>query len=75
MAYLKREEFEKFLGKKVKIKLFDGDFLVGELHKTGEAKFKNDANLFIPKNRYFVTPNPRCVFRCSHVIKIGISKI
>lgn len=75
MAYLKKEKFEEFLGEKVKIKLFDGDILIGELHKTGEEQFKNDPNLYIPKKRYFVTPNSNIIFRCSHVVKIELAKI
>lgn len=36
---MKREELEKYLGRKVKITLFDGEVCEGELHKTGEAQF------------------------------------
>ena len=63
-----------FLGKEVKITLFDGDILEGELHKTGEEIFNNNPDLTIPKNYYFVT-NPEVemsvLFKVSHVTKIG----
>ncbi len=67
---MKRSELEKYLGKNVKIKLFDGEVITGELHKTGEEQFKDDPNLFIPLKRYFLTPNPTWVFRSSHVVKL-----
>lgn len=67
---MKREELEKYLGKKVKIILFDGSVCEGELHKTGEKQFKNEPNLYIPKKQYFcISPQP-CLFRSSHVTKV-----
>lgn len=71
---MNRNEFEMFLGKEVRIVLFDGDILEGELHKTGEETFNNNPDLTIPKNYYFVTNGkvPRSVlFKVSHVTKIG----
>ena len=72
---MKRAELEKFLGKKVEVKLFDDDVIQGVLHKTGEEMFKNNLNLYIPKNRYFLTnDNDECIsylFRSSHVKKIN----
>lgn len=44
---MKREKLEQYLGKKVKITLFDGEVIKGELHKTGEEQFKNDPDLYI----------------------------
>ncbi len=67
---MKREEIERYIGKRVKITLFDNETIAGELHKTGEERFKNDANLYIPKNYYFVIYPQSCLFRCSHVKKI-----
>lgn len=72
---INREIIEKFLGKKVEIKLFDGDIVVGELHKTGEEYFKNNPNLYIPKNYYFVIypyslEEHSFKFRSSHIRKI-----
>jgi hypothetical protein len=50
-----RYELERHLGKYVEIVLFDGTVIEGILHKTGEKAFENDANLSIPKLRYFCT--------------------
>lgn len=72
---MKRVELEKFLGKKVEVKVFNGDVIQGVLHKTGEEMFKSNLNLYIPKNRYFLTnDNYECIsylFRSSHVKKIN----
>lgn len=73
-----KAELEKHLGKTVEITLFDGDIYRGELHKTGEEKFKGNAELYLKPNRYFITnsslPIFNCcvsdIFRCSHVKKI-----
>lgn len=71
-----REQLEKYLNEKVKVKLFDGDVIEGYLRKTGEEDFKDNPNLFIPKNYYFlVDDNLNCIsylFRSSHVKKIQI---
>ncbi|MDL2250470.1 hypothetical protein LJC51_07455 [Lachnospiraceae bacterium OttesenSCG-928-J05] len=67
---------QTFLGKQVSVVLFDGDVLTGVLHKTGEEIFKHDPNLYIPKNRYFVSDDNKnvkgCIFRVSHIKKINI---
>lgn len=71
---MKKESLEKHLKQKVKIKLFDGDVFEGYLRKTGEEDFKNNPNLYIPKNYYFVTDGTlncvSCIFKVSHVVKI-----
>lgn len=71
---MKREQLEKYLKKKVRIRLFDGEEIEGCLRKSGEDDFKNNPNLFIPKNYYFLTDGSlnciSCMFRTSHVIKI-----
>lgn len=69
---MKREHLEKYLGQKVTITLFDGDKMTGELHKTGEEKFKHNADLYCPTKRYFIINGNKCVgclFKSSHVIK------
>ena len=70
----KREQLEKHLNEKVKVQLFDGDIIEGYLRKTGEYDFKNNPNLYIPKNYYFLTDGGlncvSCLFRVSHVVKI-----
>lgn len=67
---MKRSDLEKYLGKKVTITLFDNDVITGELHKTGEEQFKNDANLYLLQKRYFLTSPQSCLFRSSHVKKL-----
>lgn len=71
---MNRAFIETFLGQKVEIKLFDGEIVVGKLHKTREEKYKNNPNLYIPKNYYFVEypyfNNHSCLFRSSHIKKI-----
>ena len=68
---MNKEEIEKYLGKYVEIKLFDGTIHKGEFHKTGEKEYKNNPNLYLPKNYYFVDkPHDYCVFRSSHIRKI-----
>lgn len=66
---MKRSELEKYLGRNVKITLYNNDVIKGELHKTGEEMYKNDPNLYIPHNFYFVT-NTYLIFRSSHVKKL-----
>ena len=68
-----RAELEKYLGKRVEVTLFDGDVIKGVLHKTGEERFKNDLNLYLPKNYYVCTNNTNycsCLFRVSHIKKL-----
>lgn len=69
-----REQLEKYLHKKVKVQLFNGDTIEGYLRKTGEDKFKNNSNLFIPKKYYFLTDkNLNCIsslFKVSYIQKI-----
>ena len=73
---MKREQLEKYLKEKVKIILFDGDELEGYLRKTGDDDFKDNPNLYIPQNYYFmVNDELDCIsylFRSSHVKKIQI---
>lgn len=68
---MKRDKLEKHLGQNVEITLFDGDIIKGELHKTREEKFKNNPNLYIPYNYYFLVNPQSCIFKCSHVKKLN----
>lgn len=69
-----KKTLENYIGKKVEIKTFDGEIIVGVLHKTGEEKYKGNNALYIPRNYYFVeypfSNNHSCLFRSSHVTKI-----
>ena len=67
---MKRSDLEQYLGKVVTIKLFDNEIITGELHKTGEERFKNDPNLYIPQKCYFLINPQSCLFKCSHVKKL-----
>lgn len=66
-----RKQLEENIGRKVKIRLFDGEVIEGCLRKTGEKDFKNDTNLYIPKNLYFLTDSESicrtCLFKVSHI--------
>ena len=67
-----RQQLERNLGREVKIRLFDGTEIIGVLRKTGESDFKNDPNLYLPHNYYFVTEKgtnvcKSCLFRVSHI--------
>lgn len=69
-----RAKLEKYIGKRVEAALFDGDVVKGILHRTGEEIFKNDLNLYIPKNYYVCTNDTNycsCLFRVSHIKRIG----
>lgn len=73
---MKRSELEKYLGKPVRIKLFNGRIEEGYLYKTRDEKFKSNPNLYFPDNRYFTTETKTSresnswIFRCSHVKKL-----
>lgn len=67
---MKRSVLEQYLGKTVTITLFDNEVITGELHRTGEEKFKNNPNLYIPRKLYFLINPQSCLFRCSHVKKL-----
>lgn len=66
---MSRKVVETFLGKRVQIEL-DGNIIRGVFHKTGEERFKNNPNLYIPKNYYFCEEADWLIFRSSHIRKI-----
>lgn len=68
---MKREKLEEYLGKSVEITMFDGEAIKGELHKTKEERFKNEPNLYIPFNCYFLIKPQSFLFKCSHVKKVN----
>lgn len=73
---MKKAVLDTYIGKFVTIKLFDGDIFTGYLQKTHDEKFKNNPDLYLRQNYYFVTGNNDCMvtvsslFRSSHVIHI-----
>ncbi len=81
-----RIQLEENLRRNVKIRLFDGEVIEGRLRKTGEDDFKNDPNLYIPQNMYFLTDELNtcrtCLFKVSHIqnfktlnVKFKVAKI
>lgn len=66
-----RSQLEENLRRNVKIRLFDGEVIEGRLRKTGEDDFKNDPNLYILQNMYFLTDESNtcrtCLFKVSHI--------
>ena len=69
-----RKELELYLNKNVKVKLLNGDVFEGYLRKTGAEDFKANLNLYLMKNRYFLTDENSnclsCLFRVSHITKL-----
>lgn len=67
---MKKSELEKYLHSKVKVRLFNGDTLIGVLYKTEECKHKID---FYTKQNHYVClldngqADKNEIFRCSHV--------
>ena len=73
---MKREQLEQMFGKKVEVTLFDDTTYTGILRKTRDEMFRNNPNLFIPWQYYFLTDETNlciscisCLFRTSHVKK------
>lgn len=67
---MKKSELEKYLHFKVKVRLFNGDTLIGVLYKTEECKHEID---FYTKQNHYVClldngqADKNEIFRCSHV--------
>ncbi len=74
---MNRKQLEENIGRKVKIRLFDGEIIEGYLRKTGEEDFRNNPNLYIPKNLYFLTDgisneSRTCLFKVSHIRSLKV---
>lgn len=73
---MKRSDLEQYLGQKVTVTVsFPFDTYTGYLHKTEEAAFRNDPNIYLKPKYYFLTePSGTGIcsplFRCSHVKKL-----
>ena len=75
---INRQVVDSYLGKKVEVKLFYGGIVIGYLNKTGEEKYKNNPNLYFPKNYYFLEydnydnfgKDHSLLFRSSHIRNI-----
>lgn len=68
---MNRKTLEENLGRKIKVRLFDGAEHEGYLRKSGDERYRNDPNLYLPKNYYFLTDDygvcKMCLFRVSHI--------
>lgn len=73
-VYLTKGKLEGYLGEKVKITLYDGDSIIGEFHKCGEERFKDDDNLRYNDGYYFLINPQSVLFRRSHVKKVEVIK-
>lgn len=67
---MKKSELEKYLHSKVKVRLFNGDTLIGVLYKTEECK--HEIYFYVKQNHYVcLLDNGQAdkneIFRCSHV--------
>lgn len=75
---MKRDKLEQYLGTEVAVTLFDHSVYEGTLRKTASEEYKDDPNLYIPKNSYFLTDDNgdvcSCIFKCSHVTKLNEKK-
>jgi len=74
---MNRKQLEENIGRNVKIRLFDGETIEGYLRKTGEESYRNNPNLYIPKNLYFLTDGisnecRTCLFRVSHIRSLKV---
>ena len=72
---MRRDKVEELIGRQVIVTLFDKTTIVGELHKTGEEQFKDDPNLYIPNDLYFLINPQSFLFRSSHIKRMNITYI
>lgn len=68
---MNRKALEENLGRRIKVRLFDGAEYEGYLRKSGDERYQNDPNLYLPKNYYFLTDDygvcKTCLFLVSHI--------
>lgn len=74
---MNRAELEKRLGEYVDIKIFDGSVYRGTLRKTGTEEVKNNPNLYLKSNYYFLAHKGTyitnsCLFRVSHIRSLKV---
>lgn len=66
-----RKDLEANLGRKMYLRLFDGEEITGILHKTNEERYNNIPNLHLKPNYYFLSDEAgNCMtslFRVSHI--------
>lgn len=71
---MKREKLETYIGRQVKVLLFDGSACEGCLQKTNTDAVKHNPNLYWKHNYYALLDNGGNtmgpIFRCSHVMRV-----
>ena len=65
---MKKNKLEAYLGKKVRVKIFDGDVFEGILKATNDLEFDI-------RNHYYCECDRPVRFRSSHVIKLTTLEI
>lgn len=76
MSYVRKKDLDTYLDQEVCITLFDGSVLTGYLMKTGDELVRQNPNLYLPKNYYFLVEtlgdnvSKGGLFRCSHIRKL-----
>lgn len=74
-----RKDLEANLGRKMYLRLFDGEEITGILHKTNEERYNNIPNLHLKPNYYFLSDEVgNCMtslFRVSHIATLLQKKV
>lgn len=70
---MKKVLLDTYLGKKVKIVLFDDTVCEGELHKVGDYFFMNDPSLYISPRYFCINSSPQSeYFKYFHVKEVEV---
>ena len=70
---MKKVLLDTYLGKKVKIVLFDDTVCEGELHKIGDEFFMNDPDFYISPRYFCINSSSRFeYFKYSHVKELEV---
>ena len=71
---MKRDKLEEYIGKQIKVLLYDGSAYEGCLQKTNTEAVRHDENLYWKHNYYVLldaggnAASP--IFRCSHATRV-----
>ena len=71
---MKRDKLEAYIGKKIKVLLYDGRAYEGCLQKTNTEAVRHNENLYWKHNYYVLLDaggnSTSPIFRCSHVTRV-----